>query len=585
MRRLRFEILEDRRVLAPLLVTNLDDAPVAAAGDAPGTLRQAIFDANQAADEDTIVFAEELSGTIDLAHVADSSAGPSALVVTSPITIQGNAAGITIGREVSGAQMRLFRVAGGGELTLENVSLANGFAQGAAGAAGLGGAIFVSAGGELQAIASTLHENVARGDGGSSGRGGAIYNDGGSVTIGNSTISGNSVENGAGATAGFGGAIFSVDGIVRVHHSTVTEGQATAGRGIYMIRTAAEATAILEIVHSIVAQTDTNASDVVATYDAGEMDPEFNGAHNIIRSGPTFVLNSGLQVDPLLGELADNGGPTWTHAFLEGSSAIDAGDPTAEAGADGVPEFDQRGAPYGRVYSEGVGNPVIDIGAFEQQPEGSTGQPLPGDYNGDWTVNAADYTVWRNTLWTEVEQYSGADGNGNELIDRGDYQVWKDHYGETMPMAESQAANVVQLLPTDARAPALPLNAVDRTTQPVPDQREVQTTAVSGQRTLPESKAVGLSQLTGAVIVQGAREQRPFRMAVQVKLQSGDADLLLGGLRFAGFGEQDSLEILAGRQAESAPGTRPAKLGYRLDALQAVDWRDEFWAAWQPRAL
>ena len=42
-------------------------------------------------------------------------------------------------------------------------------------------------------------------------------------------------------------------------------------------------------------------------------------------------------VDPLLGPLADNGGPTLTHALLPGSPAINAGDPTAVAGVGGVP--------------------------------------------------------------------------------------------------------------------------------------------------------------------------------------------------------------------------------------------------------
>ena len=67
-------------------------------------------------------------------------------------------------------------------------------------------------------------------------------------------------------------------------------------------------------------------------------------------------------IDPLLGPLADNGGPTFTHALLAGSPAINAGDLAAVAGVNGVPEFDQRGMPFGRVF-----NGRIDIGAFEYQ--------------------------------------------------------------------------------------------------------------------------------------------------------------------------------------------------------------------------
>jgi len=63
---------------------------------------------------------------------------------------------------------------------------------------------------------------------------------------------------------------------------------------------------------------------------------------------PTDLVNT----NPLLGPLQDNGGPTFTHALLHGSPAIDAGDNT------GAPATDQRGAPrpQGTTY---------DIGAYE----------------------------------------------------------------------------------------------------------------------------------------------------------------------------------------------------------------------------
>ena len=53
-RRLSVEALEDRRMLATFTVTNLLDGPVAAAGDLPGSLRQAIFDANNTPGADDI---------------------------------------------------------------------------------------------------------------------------------------------------------------------------------------------------------------------------------------------------------------------------------------------------------------------------------------------------------------------------------------------------------------------------------------------------------------------------------------------------------------------------------------------------
>jgi len=61
-------------------------------------------------------------------------------------------------------------------------------------------------------------------------------------------------------------------------------------------------------------------------------------------------------LDPKIGPLQDNGGPTWTHALLPGSPAIDAGDSTLYQ----VPTDDQRGVPR----PQGV---AVDIGAFEYQ--------------------------------------------------------------------------------------------------------------------------------------------------------------------------------------------------------------------------
>ena len=75
-----------------------------------------------------------------------------------------------------------------------------------------------------------------------------------------------------------------------------------------------------------------------------------NNADAVIISQPTDQIGTpAAPIDPLLEPLANNGGPTLTHALQAGSPAIDRGDPAA-------PPEDQRG--YGRVG-------VPDVGAFE----------------------------------------------------------------------------------------------------------------------------------------------------------------------------------------------------------------------------
>ncbi len=82
-----------------------------------------------------------------------------------------------------------------------------------------------------------------------------------------------------------------------------------------------------------------------------------------LAAGPTDILATNDATHPtaladILGPLASNGGPTLTRALITGSPAINAGDP----GFSSPPDFDQRGAPFGRM--EGS---RIDIGAFERQ--------------------------------------------------------------------------------------------------------------------------------------------------------------------------------------------------------------------------
>ena len=55
--------------------------------------------------------------------------------------------------------------------------------------------------------------------------------------------------------------------------------------------------------------------------------------------------------------------------------------------------------------------------------------PEPGDYNSNGIVDAADYTIWRDTFG-QVGVALPADGDGDGVITDGDYTVWKQHFGD-----------------------------------------------------------------------------------------------------------------------------------------------------------
>jgi hypothetical protein len=85
--------------------------------------------------------------------------------------------------------------------------------------------------------------------------------------------------------------------------------------------------------------------------------------YNLIQApgGVTFTGTTAgniYGIDPKLGPLANNGGPTETMALLEGSPAISGGDPDTA----GLPTTDQRGLPR-------VVDGRVDIGAFEVQAQ------------------------------------------------------------------------------------------------------------------------------------------------------------------------------------------------------------------------
>ena len=75
---------------------------------------------------------------------------------------------------------------------------------------------------------------------------------------------------------------------------------------------------------------------------------------------------------------------------------------------------------------------------------------LAGDYNGDGTVNAADYTIWADTLGETVVPGTGADGVDDGFIDKWDYELWKDHFGSTIGAASGSSLSGQSAVPEPA---------------------------------------------------------------------------------------------------------------------------------------
>jgi hypothetical protein len=331
------EALEGRCL--PSTVTNLTDHD-------PGSLRNAIATTPAGG---TVDFQPGLSGTITLTtgELAISKnltiAGPGADV----ITVSGNDSSRVFGVFVGTVDISGLTIAngggssfGGGIYNQGTLTVTASTLSGNA-AIGLGGGIYNQ--GTMTVTASTLTGNAASGV----GNGGGIYNQfGGKLTITDSTVSGN--------TAISGGGIYIAAGSLTITSSTVSGNAATSGGG--GIDNTAGPQAITSRNTILAGNTAPSSPDVSGTLNSQ--------GHNLIGDGtggsgfhPTdLVGTSSNPIDPKLGPLQDNGGPTQTMALLPSSPAIAAGDPT------GASQWDQRGPDYSRLVAG-----ITDIGAFQVQ--------------------------------------------------------------------------------------------------------------------------------------------------------------------------------------------------------------------------
>jgi hypothetical protein len=209
-----------------------------------------------------------------------------------------------------------------------------------------GGGIEIS--GTATLTGCTLSNDLATGSGG----GGGIDN-GGTLTLTNCTLSNDSVS-GAGLFGG--GGLFNNGGTATLTNCTLSNNSASTFGGGIEVRIGLGGTVNLTntIVAGNSAPTAPDISGPVGTAD-----------HNLIGDGTGSGISNGVNgnqvggngnpvIDPRLGPLANNGGPTQTLALLPGSPALRNADNAA------APHTDQRG----HVRRDEAGE-TTDIGAFE----------------------------------------------------------------------------------------------------------------------------------------------------------------------------------------------------------------------------
>jgi endoglucanase len=72
------------------------------------------------------------------------------------------------------------------------------------------------------------------------------------------------------------------------------------------------------------------------------------------------------------------------------------------------------------------------------QPHFAVESPdVPGDFNRDGAVDAADYIVWRRKLDQAVNPGAGADADRNGIVQQADFEIWRAHFGMSAGSASS----------------------------------------------------------------------------------------------------------------------------------------------------
>lgn len=223
----------------------------------------------------------------------------------------------------------------GGTLTVKNSTIskntATGFTTSSGG--GIANGCLSSEGGTLTVIGSTITGNTAY-------WGGGIFSDiflpGQKAIIANSTISGN-------LATGRGGGVYNGAGLTAISYTTITNNTSPngAGSGVGNSNRGSKSPRT-EVSSSIIAGNKGTDVDVLTTI-ANPRNTFVSRGYNVIGDGEaTDAFNKAGDKrrvkNPGLKPLADNGGPTRTHALLGSSPAIGA------STNKGCPATDQRGA-------------------------------------------------------------------------------------------------------------------------------------------------------------------------------------------------------------------------------------------------
>jgi len=278
-------------------------------------------------------------------------------------------------------------------------------------------------GGGIWNDASTMSVIDSAFDYNSASYAGGIYTEDSALTLTNCTISSNNgSDDGGGIYNDSNGGLPSYS-IVTLTNCTVSDNKSQVGGGIDNDTQYYPALVVLN--NTIVAGNSATAgSNDISSGSIGGVNGMQISAYNLIGNGTGIsnlaqLASSNLigttadPINPLLGPLQNNGGPTQTMALLPGSPAIDAGSNALAVDANDNPlTTDQRGVGFPRILGHSV-----DIGAYEFTPLSQTISfgAIAGQTYGTTITLSATATSGLPVSYTVIPGSAPANISGNVL--------------------------------------------------------------------------------------------------------------------------------------------------------------------------
>jgi CSLREA domain-containing protein len=311
-----------------------------------------------------------------------------------------------------------------GDNHFTNVTVRNNFSGNGVGnsVGGNGGGIDI----ENQSLSSTItNSTIDSNHSGTSATGTEHGKGAGIFAVGLVTVMGSAITNNAGIASG-GGIQFPL-GTYKIFNTTISSNSSPSGAGL-MIGVGSPAVLVnstlagntggialnsegsLSVRNTIIAANDATKADVNGNFTSQ--------GHNLIgnpgsSSGFTNGVNgdqvgtTGSPLNPQLGPLANNGGPTMTHALLASSPVREAGDncvtDVTHCGDGNIPQMttDQRGAPR-LIDFDSNGTATVDVGAYELQNFEITNTNDSGAGSLRQAIAGANASAIASTIWSNI---------------------------------------------------------------------------------------------------------------------------------------------------------------------------------------